>query len=342
MGCGSSRGNPYSVDVGTDDGGLSFVLGSGDAGGRGALDAHIEENHITITFVTLSCSGGCATVEAVATGGYPPYTFAWDDGSTHATRQVCPAASTSYNVKVTDTGTSGELARPAQSVDVPLSANVIACSDAGPTGTCDSFAASFSPAGVNPNGAWSYGSSTVLGSAFSRYTMFVSAANSPTQLAEAAGLAVWITSPLGNPTVFANPTAQDVYVGGSGGFRLAAGQVGAHPGPLGEYSIARYTVQQAGVYRVQAAFDGRFGLAGGTTGSTLTTTDVHVQHNGVDVATGYINVQGGGNSFQASPVVSAAPGDTIDFAVGSGGNGYTSDSTGIDAVVCKGTPGDSG
>jgi hypothetical protein len=30
-------------------------------------------------------------VEAVATGGQPLYTFAWDDGSTSASRQVCPA-----------------------------------------------------------------------------------------------------------------------------------------------------------------------------------------------------------------------------------------------------------
>ena len=129
LGCGSSGGS--SLDVGSDDGGQSFVMGSGDAAGPGAFDAHIEENQVTVTFVTLGCTGDCATVQAVGTGGYPPYSFKWDDGSTSATRKVCPTSSTSYNVRVTDTGTSGELARSAETVQVPLAANVISCPDGG-------------------------------------------------------------------------------------------------------------------------------------------------------------------------------------------------------------------
>jgi hypothetical protein len=131
LGCGSGGGNQYSLDVGTDDGGPSLVLGSGDASGPAPFDAHIEQNHVTVTFVTLSCTGPCADVVAVPTGGQAPYTFEWDDGSTSASRQVCPTSSTSYNVKVTDTGTSGELARPAETVQVPLAARVIACPDGG-------------------------------------------------------------------------------------------------------------------------------------------------------------------------------------------------------------------
>jgi hypothetical protein len=126
-GCGSGGNNG---ELGTyDDGG--YFGPSGDAGSLGPLDAHIEENHLTVTFVTLTCAAGCATVEAVGTGGYPPYTFKWDNGATSATRQVCPTASTSYDVKVTDTGTSGEFSRSAESVDAPLSARVIACPDGG-------------------------------------------------------------------------------------------------------------------------------------------------------------------------------------------------------------------
>ncbi len=131
VGCGSSGGNGYSLDVGADDGGPSLVLGADDASATGAFDAHIEQNHIAVTFVTLSCAGPCADVVAVPTGGQAPYTFKWDDGSTTATRHVCPTSSTSYNVKVTDTGTTGELARPAETVQVPLAANVIACPDGG-------------------------------------------------------------------------------------------------------------------------------------------------------------------------------------------------------------------
>jgi hypothetical protein len=131
LGCGSGGSGGFAGEVGTyePDGGL--FLGSGDASASAAFDASIEQNHVAVKFITLSCSGSCAEVQAVGTGGYLPYTFKWDDGSTTATRQVCPMSSTSYSVKVTDTGTSGELARPAETVQVPLAANVIACPDGG-------------------------------------------------------------------------------------------------------------------------------------------------------------------------------------------------------------------
>ncbi len=92
VGCGGSGSNGYSLDVGTDDSGPGLVLSAGDASGPGAFDAHIEQNHIAVTFVTLSCAGPCADVVAVPTGGGAPYTFKWDDGSTVATRHVCPCA----------------------------------------------------------------------------------------------------------------------------------------------------------------------------------------------------------------------------------------------------------
>ena len=83
LGCGSRGEN---LDPGTDEGGPSFVPPGTDACGPGAFDAHIEQSHVTVKFIPLSCSGDCATVEAVGTGGYPPYTFKWDDGSTSAMR----------------------------------------------------------------------------------------------------------------------------------------------------------------------------------------------------------------------------------------------------------------
>jgi hypothetical protein len=127
--CGSTGGHLYALPVGGDDaeGGFS----GGDASAPTAFDAHIEEKNVTVTFVTLSCANACATVKAVASGGDPPYTFSWDDGSTSATRQVCPASSTVYSVKATDTGSAGEFPRPAATVQVPLTANVLACPDGG-------------------------------------------------------------------------------------------------------------------------------------------------------------------------------------------------------------------
>ncbi len=129
-GCGSKADSGYSLDVGADEGGFSFGP-SVEAGAAGAFDAHIERGGITVTFVTVGCSGPCADVVAVATGGRAPYSYAWDDGSTSAARHLCPTSTTSYRVKVSDTGTTGELARPSQTVQVPLAASVIACPDSG-------------------------------------------------------------------------------------------------------------------------------------------------------------------------------------------------------------------
>ena len=100
----------------------------------------------------------------------------------------------------------------------------------------------------------------------------------------------------------------------SGTITRQPGQFFLHPGPIGQISIARWTAPRAGTYRVQAVFEG---IDVGPT-----TTDVHVQHNGVDIASGSLNINGGASTFRASPSVNVAAGDTVDFAVGNGGNGY--------------------
>ncbi len=131
--CGTAGDPGYSLDVGADDAGtLRFV--PSDGGNAGGFDAYIEQNQVAVKFITISCSGDCATVQAVATGGDGPYSYAWDDGSTSATRRVCPAADASYWVKVTDHGTTGDFTQPAQTVRVPLAANVLSCPDA--SGAC--------------------------------------------------------------------------------------------------------------------------------------------------------------------------------------------------------------
>jgi hypothetical protein len=129
LGCGS-MGHDYSLPVGSDDGGSGGFLGE-DSSAGGAFDAHIEQDHVTVTIVTVGCAGACAEVQAVATGGAPPYSFSWSDGSTSAARQVCPTADTHYDVTVSDTGRTGEFPQPPQAVKVPLTASVLACPDAG-------------------------------------------------------------------------------------------------------------------------------------------------------------------------------------------------------------------
>jgi hypothetical protein len=66
-------------------------------------------------------------VEAVGTGGNPPYSFAWNDGSTTPLRQVCPTSSAQYDVTVKDTETTGEFARAAQFARASVTADVVAC-----------------------------------------------------------------------------------------------------------------------------------------------------------------------------------------------------------------------
>jgi hypothetical protein len=126
-GCGS--GSDYSLAVSGDDGGTQTF--GADGGGVTGLDASIEENRIAVQVITLTCSGPCADVQAIATGGTPPYTYVWADGTSGPTRHVCPDADTGYKVTVTDTGSSGEFTRAAQTATATLTAKVIACPDGG-------------------------------------------------------------------------------------------------------------------------------------------------------------------------------------------------------------------
>jgi hypothetical protein len=129
-GCGSTNQRSF-LDVGSDDGGAILLLGGGDAQAPGPLDAHIEQHGIAITFITLTCAGPCADVEAVATGGTAPYSFKWDDGTIGPSRRLCPKSDSTYAVTVADTGSTGEVTRAPQAVTVSLPARVVVCPDGG-------------------------------------------------------------------------------------------------------------------------------------------------------------------------------------------------------------------
>jgi hypothetical protein len=120
--------------------GGSFLV-TGDAGLSRGLSAHVESPPgVTVTFVTLTCSTECTNVQAVATGGFEPYTFAWEDGSTNPVRRLCPTSTSTFTVSVTDTGSnSKEFTRAPQTVSAPVTARVLECTGADaavpPTGT---------------------------------------------------------------------------------------------------------------------------------------------------------------------------------------------------------------
>jgi hypothetical protein len=338
--CGGTRSN-FNLPVGSDETDGGAFLGS-DAGGADPLDATIQENHVAIKIVTLSCEGDCADVQAVATGGRPPYVFAWEDGSISPTRKVCPTASTSYQVKVTDSAVTGEVPRPAETVTVPLTADVLACT--GPTAGCDDVAL-VSLAGANPVGPWSYGFSNTLGATFSRYAQFFSGVDIATFAMADAGTAplAWSSGMLGsqlNPGAYYNATGASYVSGGIAGSTTAqARQFWLHPGPSGQYSIARWTAATGGTFDVQATF------VGIVDAPFRTTTDDHVQHDGTDLPAGSGSLNLGANpmnSFSVAARVTVVAGDTIDFAVGNGGNTYAYDSTGLSATVCGVATGDGG
>ncbi len=270
-GCGSPPGAGGAVDVGSDapTGGPSFT--SNDAGGVQSLDAAIEQRGVTVKLITLSCAGSCATVQAVGIGGVPPYTYAWEDGSTDPVRTVCPTADTAYSVRVTDTGTTGELARAAQTADASVTARILECLDGGASTTgCDSLA-KVSLTQANPSGAWSYGASPALGGAFSLYTQ------SLVSPAAYTGFDMWTSGVAGfyPPCAYFNSSSSPIT---DSTFTAQPGQFMLHPGLVGQYSVARWTAPKAGRYVVHASFEG--------VDQGPTTTDVHVQHNGADIATG--------------------------------------------------------
>jgi hypothetical protein len=337
--CGSARG-PDALDVGGDDaGGGAFV--SGDAKAPAALDAYVEESGIRITFVRVACAGDCATVQAIPTGGNAPYTFVWDDGSASATRRVCPLANTSYFVRVSDTGTTGEFARPSQTVQVPLGAEVLACADAGPSGPCDSLAASFSPGGANPAGPWSYGSESTVGAAFAVYPTFVAADLDAGALSGQGfpAVAQWFDVSLGQvgttgpvPDIQFNPSAMPVYPG-NGNFTgnswiVEPGQVVMATPTVGtSASVARWTAASAGTFPIHATF------ASAANAPFTQTADVHVQRNGVDLAAGAGSITMTSTSFSFSASVGVSAGDRVDFVVAPGSSPIYH-AIALDAEVC--------
>jgi hypothetical protein len=94
-----------------------------------------------------------------------------------------------------------------------------------------------------------------------------------------------------------------------------------HPGPNGEYAVTQWTAPADGAFAVHAVFTGR----------SNTTTGVYVRANDVTIFSGaivgYLATQ------TTDQKVSLAKGQTIQFVLSDGGNGWDYDSTSLDAVI---------
>lgn len=167
----------------------------------------------------------------------------------------------------------------------------------------------------NPNGVWSYGYMTSLGSGLIAYQ----------ESGNSSGLDYWVHNlSLGAPSVIHNPTSDTIDRGTP---VVAAGQAAFHPGPGGEYSVFRFTAPDSGAYQLDCSFHG-IDKAG-------TTTDVHVLLNGTSIFDGSVNGFGPGTgpSFNANLVL--AVGDRVDLAAGFGNGSFFNDSTAVDARLTR-------
>jgi hypothetical protein len=184
-----------------------------------------------------------------------------------------------------------------------------------PSTTVYDAATDFSPI-HNPNGAWSYGWSSTLGSTF----------NIDQVPRHYGGLDDWESALPLRGNVIHNGTDMPQYITE----RTAVyqpGQLGQHPGIDGEYSLIRWTAPANGSISIASTFSG-------TDFVGPTTTDVHVLRNGISLFDGIVNGYGPTSSRSFTGNLTITTGDTIDFAVGDGPDGnYYYDNTGIAATI---------
>jgi hypothetical protein len=183
-------------------------------------------------------------------------------------------------------------------------------------------ASAFSAAGdfsssSNPNGAWSYGWSTTLGSAFNLDS------SNTTAYSGTSGLNGWLSNlaPDGSPLVLQNGATNPVTTANS---TFQPGQFALGPGQNLQYSILRWTAPSSGTFSINATFSGLSFLGD--------TSDVHILHDGISIFDS--NVTGSPSPVSFSGPVSITAGDTLDFAVGVGSNGnYNEDLTALSATI---------
>jgi hypothetical protein len=162
----------------------------------------------------------------------------------------------------------------------------------------------------NPSGAWTFGQSATLGSEFIPFTALV----------KRGALDYW--TPDANASEPAAGHNPDKFPQLLNDIVFLPHQLVLHPGPSGEYAIARWTAPSSGKFLLQSIFVGA---------GPVSTTDVHIRQNGQSIFDEAIN----GRAKRATyvSIVTVAAGDTIDFAVGFGPDDYGSDTTGLEVQL---------
>lgn len=173
----------------------------------------------------------------------------------------------------------------------------------------------------NPNGFWSYGSTTTLGGPFTLYPQAI------INLQGVQGRDLWN---VGNTDC---TDSQTPYAGRSPEQKtqppafiiFPVDTVDMHPGCHGEDTVVRFTAPLSGNYRLRGSFEG--------IDECCPSTDVHIRLNSTtSLLDGNINGFGQVVLFDLQQQVTV--GDTIDFIVGFGTDGnYFNDSTALQLAL---------
>jgi hypothetical protein len=192
----------------------------------------------------------------------------------------------------------------------------------------------------NPNKVWQYGYSETNSLAPDQFRVDTQSNRTDMQCDPTGSIGFW--HPAANqgpgagyyPYVAHNAATQAVV--GCKGWAVRPGEIAMEASNSGQYSLVRFTAPVTGTYEVSAQFEGiHYGLS---------TTDVHVLHNGTSLFDADIEGYGGDPAFHkvegASPTASYSgkivlnANDTVTFAVGYGKNKTNyGDTTGLFARV---------
>lgn len=170
----------------------------------------------------------------------------------------------------------------------------------------------------NPNGVWSYGWTATLGSTLNLYTV--------TDNTTFPGLSAWLETGMAMyapPFVGHNDTTDTLcYLS----FCVPPVYLHLHPGPNNELSVVRWTAPTSGSFSVKGTVAGLDRLG-------PTSTNFYLLRNSNRLLS--IPVSGYKSPRSFGRTVTMSAGDTLDFAVDFGGNGYNADSTGIRFAVTQ-------
>ena len=171
----------------------------------------------------------------------------------------------------------------------------------------------------NPNGVWSYGWQSSLGSPLNLYAV--------TDTTTFSGMSAWLKfgTYFANPPYVAHNDTSDVicFIG----VCIPPNYLHLHPGPNNEVTVVRWTAPSSGVFCVQ-------GAVAGLDNKPTTTSFYEVRNSRKILFSATIDSYRSPLLFHHVLTVSA--GYTVDFAVDFGQDGnYFNDSTGIQFEVTK-------